>query len=775
MSYRYISKIEEIINNAKKYALEKNSSFIGTEHLLYALSSYKDGMASQLLEEVGVKANQIDKLIIKMPGRKKSNIDYSPKYIEVFELCEEMCDKSGMKSYGTELILFSIMKQIESNAVNILKTLCKEFEILFEGVSKLVNDMAIKGIEDEMQMESVLQVYGKNLTELASKNKLEKVIGRENETKRVIDILGRKTKNNPCIIGEAGVGKTAIVEGLAQSIVDKSVPNWLLDKEIYELNLSLLVAGSKYRGEFEDRLKLVLDEVKKKENIILFIDEIHTIIGAGSAEGALDAANIIKPVLARGEIKVIGATTIKEYRKHIEKDDALSRRFQKIIIEEPNEEQTLSILNGIKPSYEQFHNIIISDDVIKFIIKSSKRYINNRFFPDKAIDLLDESCTFAKNNHIKNAKKETKNEELSFEEELKNSCKKVKVKKEKQVKKIELTKNDVAKVLSEMCMVPVDEITKNDISKLKNLQNDLSKLIIGQDEAISKISKAVKRGRSGVNDPKKPIGTFLFLGPTGCGKTETCKALAKLVFNSEDDIIRIDMSEYMEKYSVSKLIGSAPGYVGYEEGGVLTEKVNKKPYSIVLFDEIEKAHTDIFNILLQVLDEGYLVDSNGRKVDFRNTIIVLTSNIGAKELFSKKEFGFSTLNSSNDKKEEIKKNVMSEVKKVFNPEFINRLDEIIIFNKLEKEDIKKIAELIINDTKKRIEDKVKIEISENLKNEIVKEGFSEEYGARPLKRAIQKLVENPIADYLIESSEKHQSHISLDYKNGEVKILTKNG
>jgi len=779
MQNNYTKSVQDSIDYAYEIAREKGSNHVGTEHLLYGISKAEEGIATELLNDYGVTSDKIFVLIKQESAKKNLKLTETGKYKEIFALSEENRKKLELKEFGTEFLLFGIMKQAESSAVSILKQLCKDFQGLFNELLKVINSLSAD-TENELD-NSALSSYGRNLNELAKNGKIEKIIGRDKEIQRIIQVLGRKNKNNPCVIGDAGVGKTAIVEGLAYNIVKGDVPQELKNKHIISLDLSLMIAGSKYRGEFEERIKKILEEAENLPDVILFIDEIHTIIGAGSAEGTLDVANILKPVLARGDIKIIGATTINEYRKHIEKDEALERRFQKVLVEEPTKAETLEILKGIKGSYEKFHNVLISDEVLLYVVEVSGRYINSRCFPDKAIDLLDETCAYCKslvaNKKSKNAKEDDKEpiDDNNFEEAIKLAKKAEKKTNEVALNKSvrEITTQDVAKVLSNMIDIPVDEISKDEISKLKNLESNLSKQIIGQEEAIKLLSKAVKRGRSGIKDPKKPIGSFLFLGPTGCGKTETCKALAKLVFNSEDDIIKFDMSEYMEKHSVSKLIGAPPGYVGYEEGGLLTERVSKKPYSIVLFDEIEKAHPDIFNVLLQVLDEGTLTDSNGRKVDFKNTIIILTSNIGAKELFTNKKLGFTNTNSKSEK-EDTKKSVMSEIKKSFNPEFINRLDEIVIFNKLTKEDIEKIADILIKETLSRISGKIDVIIDADLKNKIIDEGFSEEYGARPLKRSIKTYIENPIADYLIEHNSKRENCISVSYENGEVKIKWKN-
>ncbi len=763
MTNEYTKLVQESIQYAKELAIHKNSLYIGSEHLLYGISKAESGIASKLLRDRGITYSLIEKVIEKNPKKRSSKIKTSSKYNEILESAQESSKKLGLKQYGTEFVLLGIMKQTESGAISILNQLCPDFQELFNKLLKIINE----SYENDTTVSNdtgALALYGRNLNELVKQGKIEKIIGKEQVLSRVFQILERKSKNNPCIIGEAGVGKTAIVDGIAYNIVNKTAPKEFLDTQIIALDISSMIAGTKYRGEFEDRIKRVIDEVKEKSNIVLFIDELHTIIGAGSGEGSLDVANILKPSLARGEIRLIGATTTEEYRKRIEKDDALARRFQKVIVEEAPVEETIDILKGLRPSYEKYHNVVIEDEIIEYIVKLSGRYINSRCFPDKAIDLLDETCAYCRS---KNSKKENKEENgtKDFADIVKDVGKKSKTSAIHRAYVI--TEKDVSKVLSNIVNIPIEEISKDDLTKLKNLEKNLAKEIIGQDEAISALSKAVKRGRSGIKDPNKPIGSFLFLGPTGCGKTETCKALAKLVFNSEDDIIKFDMSEYMEKHSVAKLIGSPPGYIGYEEGGQLTERVFKKPYSIILFDEIEKAHPDIYNILLQILDEGILTDSNGRKIDFKNTIIILTSNIGAKELFANKSLGFAK-NNSNEPKDAVKKNVMSEVKKSFNPEFINRLDDIIVFNKLKEADISKIADILINRTLSRVQSVVEVNITKELKEEIIKEGFSEEYGARPLKRAIQNLIENPIADFIIENGTKQRSVISLDYKNNDV-------
>ncbi len=765
MDYKITKLLEEALDSADFFAKSVGSKYIGTEHMLYGIIDVQEGIAFRILSEAGVDRLKVASFVLIDKKRKTKKVSFSPKLNDAFEKADELRKNIGLEEFGTEVLLFSMLKQIDNNAIQILKEVCVDFQELFNKLTKVVNDTLIQNTEKIMEEANSLNIYCRNLNELVSKEKIGEVFGRDKEIERILQILSRKEKNNPCLIGEAGVGKTAIVEGLVYNIVKGNVPQKFKDNIIYAVDISSMIAGSKYRGEFEDRLKRVIEDATANPNVILFIDELHTIIGTGSAEGSLDAANILKPLLARGELRIIGATTTEEYRKKIEKDSALERRFQTILVEEPTKEETKNILTKIKPLYEKYHNVVISNEVIDEIIDLSNRYIHDRFFPDKAIDILDEVCSLT-NNYKKRLQNETNKDEedLDFFEKL-NATKKDNNEK-KAIKPKEIKIEDVRKVVSKISNVPVESLSKNEYAKLQSLENNLKKQIIGQDNAISLLAQAIKRGKSGVKDPKKPIGSFIFLGPTGCGKTETCKALAREIFNNENDIIRFDMSEYMEKHSVSKLIGAPPGYVGYEEGGLLTEKVRKKPYSIVLFDEIEKAHPDLFNILLQVLDDGMLTDSEGRKVDFKNTVIIMTSNIGAKEFSQNKKVGF---NSENDSEfEEIKKNVKSELKKTFSPEFINRIDDVIIFNKLNKDDIEKITQILVKQTLKRLEE-YNINVSKNLINQIVSEGFSKEYGARPIKRAIKDLIENPLADFIIESEGKNKT-IYMDYVNGKTKI-----
>ena len=767
MEYKYTKVLEEAINNARLFAKNVGSKYIGTEHLLYGILEVQEGLAYKILSEYGVDKLKVISSVEIVEKHSNRKIEFSPKIIEVFDKAEELRSNIGAEEIGTEMALYVLLKQIDNNAISIIKTICPDYQDLYNKLSKMINDLLIQNTEKAMEEASSLKMYCKNLNEYALQGKIGPVFGREKEIDRILQVLSRKEKNNPCLIGEAGVGKTAIIEGLAYNIANKNAPDSFKNAIIYTVDISSMLAGSKYRGEFEERLKKVIDEASANSNIILFIDELHTIIGTGAAEGSLDAANIIKPMLARGDLRIIGATTTDEYRKKIEKDSALERRFQKVVIEQPSMEEVEAIMLKVKPIYEKYHNVIISEDVINEIVELSNRYINDRFFPDKAIDVLDEVCSLT--NNSSKTKTSTKNIidvnsnnifELITNNKISVSDKKTKAK---------IVKLDsVRKVISSISNVPVENLKKNEYTKLKNLEQNLKRQIIGQDEAIELVTKAIKRGKSGIKDPKKPIGSFIFLGPTGCGKTETCKALARELFNSEEDIIRFDMSEYMEKHAVSKLIGAPPGYVGYEEGGLLSEKVRRKPYSIVLFDEIEKAHPDIFNILLQILDDGILTDSEGRKIDFKNTIIIMTSNIGAKEFNRSKKLGFGNKDDSVDK--EIEKNVMSEFKKTFSPEFINRIDDVIVFNKLTKNDIEKIANNLIKATTERLNEYT-IEIGNNLIKQVIEEGYSEEYGARPLKRAINKLLENPLADFIIEKEGKIKK-IEIDYIDQKVVVKT---
>ena len=701
------------------------------------------------------------------------------------------------------------MKETEGVAARLLNTMGVNVKKLFKDIIVAMGrDIAdfkdeFKTGQPKSRKPQMLAQYSRDLTEMAKNGKLDAVIGRQNEINRVIQILSRRTKNNPCLIGEPGVGKTAIVEGLASRIVEGDVPDTIINKRVLTLDLSGMVAGSKYRGEFEERIKKVIDEVKTDGNILLFLDELHTVIGAGGAEGAIDASNILKPSLARGEIQLIGATTLEEYRKHIEKDAALERRFQPVKVEEPTEAETVEILNGLKERYEEFHNVVILPEAIQAAAKMSKRYINDRFLPDKAIDLIDEAASKKKlSSHVKpdNIKK-TEKEIKSLEEEKIDSIeagdfdttRDIKVKLEKKKEKLDrlnkawekgtaennltIGENDIAEVVSMWTKIPVSKIQEEETERLLKLENTLHDRVIGQSEAVSAVAKAIRRGRVGLNDPNRPIGSFLFLGPTGVGKTELSKALAYAMFGSESSLIRVDMSEFMEKHTVSKLIGSPPGYVGYDEGGQMSEKVRRNPYSVVLFDEIEKAHPDIFNVLLQVLDDGRITDSTGRVVDFKNTVIIMTSNAGAQNIIQPKNLGFMSQTDEKKDHENMKNKVMEEVKKLFKPEFLNRIDDIIVFHTLSKDEIGQIVDLMINSVNKRTQEqmKISIELDKDAKDYIVSKGYDSKYGSRPLRRTIQNEIENVLAEKILEGEVKNGSKVLVSCKDGKLSFSLKRG
>lgn len=765
INYTNVSK--DAIKSAELIAKNTNSSFVGTEHMLYGILDVGKGIAYEVLEKYGISKLKVLSLLENKTKKSNVKIAYTPKLQDALNYCERFCKDYKVDNLGSEIILFSILRQSDSMAIDVIKDITNNFQELFDEISNIINEMLSKSDLLDPITTSYIDDYCINLNE-----KCSPVFGREKEIERVFRILSRKTKNNPCLVGEAGVGKTAIVEGMAYLISNNKVSAEFKNLTIYAVDLSRILAGTKYRGEFEERIKKLLDEATQDKSKILFFDEIHTIIGAGSTEGTLDCANILKPLLDRGSIRIIGATTTEEYRKRIEKDSALERRFGKVFIEEPSKEETLKILEKLKPSFEKFHCVSVRDDVLREIVELSDKYIHDRNFPDKAIDVLDEACAFVKNQVITHEKDSniTKEAEKLVKSGNIFDAINIDIEEENQKKSTipKLDKRVIKSIISNVSNVPIEELQDNEFEALKNLEANLNKSVIGQEEAIKAVSQAIKRGKINIKDPRKPIGSFMFLGPTGCGKTETCKALAKELFGSQDAVIRFDMSEYMEKHSVAKLIGSPPGYVGFEDGGQLTGKVRKKPYSIVLFDEIEKAHPDIFNILLQILDEGTLTDSNGVKVDFKNTIIIMTSNIGAKEYSNSKKLGFSGFE-ENDNNKSIEKNVINEVKKVVSPEFYNRIDELIVFNKLSKKNIEQIAKILVTELIERLE--INIKVSDELFLEVVKEGYSDEYGARPLKRAIQKLIENPIADYIISKNGKVKN-ISLNYVNGKTTVVS---
>ena len=813
MTYKFTSRAEQALRLASELAQELGHNYIGTEHILYGLAKEGTGIASKVLEEQEITPEKILTKIEEIVGVGEasniSGIGFTPRTKRIIENAFIEARKLGSEYIGTEHILIGIMREGDSIAVRILLELNVNPQKLYNEIVKVINeyepseenrDVSEKMNKTSFNSTQTLNQFSSDLSKQAMDGKLDPVIGRKNEIERIIQILSRRTKNNPCLIGEPGVGKTAVVEGLAQEIVAGSVPEILKNKRVVSLDISGMVAGAKYRGDFEERIKKCLKEVKKAGDIILFIDEIHTIVGAGAAEGAIDAANILKPLLARGEVQVIGATTLNEYRKYIEKDSALERRFQPVTVNEPNEEDTVSILKGLRDKYEAHHNVKITDEAINAAVKLSIRYINDRFLPDKAIDLIDEASskaklkTYIEPDTIK--KQEEKIEELSKEKEeavqmqnfekaaeLRDKEKTAKTKldeakkkwKDKNIKDVKnVTAEDIAEAVSSWTGIPTNKITETENEKLKNLEESLHNRVIGQNEAVSAVAKAIKRGRVGLKDPKRPIGSFMFLGPTGVGKTELSKALAESLFGDENAIIRIDMSEFMESHTTAKLIGAPPGYVGFDEPGGLTEKVRRKPYSVILFDEVEKAHPDVLNILLQILEDGRLTDSHGRMVDFKNTVIIMTSNIGARLITDKKTLGFSSDKEANDKEYEIiKKEVMSELKKQFRPELINRIDEIIVFHKLGSEDLEKIADIMLKQVMDRILEKnIKVTIDKSAKDLIIKKGTDNIYGARPLRRAIQNLVEDKLAEEIIDGKIKDGSKATILAQDD--KIVVKN-
>ena len=817
MTYKFTNRAEKAIQIANDIADEFGHNYIGTEHLLYGLAKEGTGVASKVLENQGVTSDKVESEIEELIGSvpklsEETTIGFTPRTKRVIENAFREARKLGSEFIGTEHILIGIMLEGDSIAVRILMDLNVNPQKLYNEIVKVINeDEQIENskVQDKNNLGSynstnTLNQFGTDLTKKAREGKLDPVIGRNDEIERVIQILSRRTKNNPCLIGEPGVGKTAVVEGLAEKIVAEDVPEMLKNKRVVSIDISSMVAGAKYRGDFEERIKKSLNEVKKAGDVILFIDEIHTIVGAGSAEGAVDAANILKPLLARGEVKVIGATTLNEYRKYIEKDSALERRFSPVTLLEPSKEDTIKILEGLRDKYEAHHNIEITDEAIEAAVNMSVRYINDRFLPDKAIDLIDEAAsrvkmrTYTRPDNIKDL--EEKIAELEKEKDeaikvqdfekaasLRDKERGAKEKLEKDKQKWEnktnrvvttLTKDDIADVIASWTKIPVKKLTQDENEKLKHLEEELHKRVVGQKEAVEAVSKAIRRGRVGLKDTARPIGSFLFLGPTGVGKTELSKALAENLFGNEDSMIRVDMSEYMESHSVSKLIGSPPGYVGFDDGGQLTEKIRRKPYAVILFDEIEKAHPDVMNMLLQILEDGRLTDSQGRTVNFKNTVIIMTSNVGARAITDKKALGFTEV--QNDKEiadkeyESVKKDVLAELKKEFRPEFINRIDEIIVFHKLVKEEIDQIIDIMLKQVKKRMEDQnIEIEIDESVKELISKKGIDTNYGARPLRRAIQSMLEDKIAESILDGIVKPGATARAFVKDDKIEIESK--
>ena len=814
MMYKFTNSANSAIESANEIAIELGHNYVGTEHLLYGLAKEENSIASQVLANQNIYAddilNKIEELVGKQENLNSTTIGLTPRTKRVLERAFAEARRLGSEEIGTEHILIGIMKEAESIAVRILLDLNLDPQRLYNEIISIINnfeDNINDGVskrnntKDSFNQTPTLNQFGNDLTRIAREGKLDPVIGRKKETERVIQILSRRTKNNPCLIGEPGVGKTAVVEGLAEKIVDGDVPEILKNKRVVSIDISSMVAGAKYRGDFEERIKKSLNEVKKAGDVILFIDEIHTIVGAGSAEGAIDAANILKPLLARGEIQVIGATTLNEYRKYIEKDAALERRFQPIMVDEPSKEDTVLILKGIRDKYEAHHNVKITDEAIEAAVNLSIRYLNDRFLPDKAIDVIDEASsrarllTYVEPDKIKEMEEKIKNIEKQKEEaiskqnfekaaslrddehELKEQLEKERQKwRNKNSKKIvNIKEEDIAKVISNWTGIPTSKITEGENERLKNLEQILHERVVGQDEAVSAVAKAIRRGRVGLKNPKKPIGSFLFLGPTGVGKTELSKALAEALFGNEDAMIRVDMSEFMESHSVSKMIGSPPGYVGYDEAGGLTEKVRRKPYSVILFDEIEKAHPDVMNILLQILDDGRLTDATGRTVDFKNCVIIMTSNVGARFIAENKSLGFKIEKEKQEeqynKYEEIKKEVMNELRKQFKPEFLNRIDEIIVFHKLTDEDIGKIIDIMLNEVKERLgEKKIELSVDKSAKELIAKKGTDSSYGARPLRRAIQSILEDQLAEDILDGKLKDGVKARAVAKDDKIEI-----
>ena len=815
MQHQFTGQAEKALKLAKTAAESLQHSYIGTEHILIGLIREPEGTAGKVLEEFAVEEERllalVERLIAPPAGTTiLKEPEYSPRAIRLIENAGNEADAMRCEKIGTEHILLAMLKETDCVATRLLHTMGINIQKLCAAVLSamgLDNDAISEEFQAMRSMRGrqssgtpTLDQYSRDLTELAADGQLDPVVGREKEITRLIQILSRRTKNNPCLVGEPGVGKTAIAEGLAQRIVAGQVPDTVKDKRLVVLDLSGMVAGSKYRGEFEERIKNVVQEVQEDQGILLFIDELHTIIGAGGAEGALDASNILKPSLSRGEIQLIGATTQEEYRKYIEKDAALERRFQPITVEQPSEEETLEILKGLRPYYERHHGVKIEDEALEAAVKMSVRYINDRFLPDKAIDVIDEAASKVqlegykirpqteeldrelfeirkmKEEAVKEADLQKAKEAQARQREVEAQIAKIQAKAEKKNKKRPMTVGEaaVADIISDWTKIPVKRLTEGETKRLAHLEKELHKRVIGQEEAVKAVAQAVKRGRVGLKDPNRPIGSFLFLGPTGVGKTELSKALAEAVFGSEQAMIRVDMSEYMEKHSVSKLIGSPPGYVGYDEGGQLSEKVRRNPYSVLLFDEIEKAHPDVFNILLQVLDDGHITDAHGRKVDFKQTIIIMTSNAGAQAIMEPKRLGFMSADDEKRDYERMKSGVMDEVRRIFKPEFLNRIDEIMVFHTLKKEDIRKIVGILLKTLEKRCMDQLQItlNVSGPVKDFLAEKGFDNKYGARPLRRAIQTELEDRLANEILEGKIHRGDQVQVKFRKKEICFVT---
>ncbi|NSG38604.1 ATP-dependent Clp protease ATP-binding subunit [Blautia obeum] len=813
MQEKFTRQAKAALKLAESTARSWKHSYIGTEHILVGLLDEQEGTAGKILEEFGVDREKLESLITKLiapsgvPVAEKS-AGYSPRAQKVREQAVKEAEKQKEDLAGTEHLLLAMLKETDCVGTRLLYTMGVNIQKLYSAVLAAAG-IDTNAIPEELQMPKnqkgkqgsttpTLDQYSRDLTAMAADGNLDPVVGRDKEIARLIQILSRRTKNNPCLVGEPGVGKTAIVEGLAQRIISSMVPESVKNKRVVVLDLSGMVAGSKYRGEFEERIRNVINEVRSNQGILLFIDELHTIIGAGGAEGALDASNILKPSLSRGEIQLIGATTLEEYRKYIEKDAALERRFQPVTVEEPSEEETIEILKGLRPYYEKHHGVVIEDSALEAAVKMSERYINDRFLPDKAIDIIDEAASKVRlggyrmapevdamelelHEIQKDKEKAVKQADLSLAKELQARQREIETEifkyKEKEErrnkrKKISVTEASVADIISDWTKIPVQRLTEGETKRLARLEKELHKRVIGQEEAVKAVAQAVKRGRVGLKDPNRPIGSFLFLGPTGVGKTELSKALAEAVFGSEQAMIRVDMSEYMEKHSVSKLIGSPPGYVGYDEGGQLSEKVRRNPYSVLLFDEIEKAHPDVFNILLQVLDDGHITDAHGRKVDFKQTIIIMTSNAGAQAIIEPKKLGFLSNNDEKQDYERMKSGVMEEVRRLFKPEFLNRIDEIMVFHPLNKTHIKKIVNIMLKTLEKRCKEQldIQLKITESVRDFLAEAGFDSKYGARPLRRAIQTKLEDPMANALLEGTIKRGDTVRIQLHQKEIRF-----
>ena len=802
MIYKFTNKAKKAIEIANDISIELGHNYIGTEHILYGLVQEGDGIAAKVLNNKGITEEKVKARIEELLGVGKEineTLGFTPRSKRILENAFLETKRIGYNYIGTEHLLLAIMKEDDCVAVRIIADLNVEISKIYNEIAKVINEEEsdkdipkdISNIRGSFAATTVLNQFGEDMTLRAEEGKYDNIIGREDEIERIIQILSRRTKNNPCLIGEPGVGKTAVVEGLAERIINGEVPENLKSKRIVSMDISGMVAGAKYRGDFEERIKKALNEVKKAGDVILFIDEIHTIVGAGAAEGAIDAANILKPLLARGEIQLIGATTIDEYRKYIEKDSALERRFSPVDVGEPTENETIEIIKGIRDKYEAHHNVKITDEAITSAVMLSVRYITDRFLPDKAIDLIDEAASqvrmkiFTEPEEIKILEEKIEiiskekeeaiyNQEFEKAAQLRDIEKQTKEKLEKEINKwkktkskdvIEIGEENIAEIISKWTGVPVQKLTADENEKLTHLEEKLHERVIGQNEAVEAVAKAIRRGRVGLKDPKRPIGSFLFLGPTGVGKTELSKALAEILFENENAIIRLDMSEYMESHSVSKIIGSPPGYIGFESGGQLTEKVRRRPYSVVLFDEIEKAHPDVMNLLLQILEDGKLTDSQGREVNFKNTVIIMTSNLGARHITDKKLLGFNKKEDFEEERkeyEEIKKEVIKELKHELRPEFINRIDEIIVFHKLNNEDIKKITEIMLKKVEERLKSqKYIVEIDSEIVKKILEQGFDNNFGARPLRRTIQNLVEDRISEEILAGNLKKNKKWTL--------------